>query len=42
MDNETVVDIAVVSKVEGSALKEIVVELVPGVLNEGEPQVRVA
>ena len=39
MDDKTVVDIAVVSEVEGSVLKEIVVELVPGVLNEGDGNV---
>ena len=39
MDDETIVDIAVVSEVEGSVLKEIVVELVPGMLNEGDGNV---
>ena len=39
MDDEPVVDIAVVSEVEGSVLKEIVVELVPGMLNEGDGNV---
>ena len=39
MDDEAVVDIAVVSEVEGSVLKEIVVELVPGMLNEGDGNV---
>ena len=39
VDNEPVVDIAVVSEVEGSVLKEIVVELVPGVFDEGDGNV---
>ena len=39
MDNEPVVDIAVVSEVEGSVLKEIVVELVPRVFDERDGNV---
>ena len=34
--DETVVNVSVVSKVEGCVLEEVVVELVPGVLNEGD------
>ena len=36
VDNEAVVDISIVSKVEVSVLKEVVVDLMPGVLNEGD------
>ena len=36
VDNEAVVDISVVSKVEVCVLKEVVVDLMPGVLNEGD------
>ena len=39
MDDETVVNIAVVSEVEGSVLEEIVVELVPGMFDEGDGNV---
>ena len=39
MDNETVVHVAIVREVEGSALKEIVVKLMPGVFNEGDGNV---
>ena len=39
MDNETVVYVAIVCEVEGSVLKEIVVELVPGVFDEGDGNV---
>ena len=37
--DETVVDVSVVSKVEGSVLEKIVVELVPGVFDEGNGDV---
>ena len=37
--DETVVDVSVVGKVEGSVLEKIVVELVPGVFNEGNGNV---
>ena len=36
VDNEAVVDISIVSKVEVCVLKEVVVDLMPGVLNEGD------
>ena len=36
VDNETVVNIAIVSKVEVCVLKEVVVDLMPGMLNEGD------
>ena len=39
MDNETVVHIAVVCEVEGSVLKEIVVELVPRMFDESDRDV---
>ena len=39
VDNEAVVDIAIVSKVEVCVLKEVVVDLVPGVLNESDGNV---
>ena len=39
VDNETVVNIAIVSKVEVCVLKEVVVYLMPGVLNEGDSNV---
>ena len=39
VDNEAVVDIAIVSKVEVCVLKEVVVDLMPGVLNEGDGNV---
>ena len=39
VDNETVVNIAIVSKVEVCVLKEVVVYLMPGVLNEGDGNV---
>ena len=39
VDNEAVVDIAVVSKVEVCMLKEVVVDLMPGMLNEGDGNV---
>ena len=39
VDNETVVNIAIVSKVEVRVLKEVVVYLMPGVLNEGDSNV---
>ena len=35
VDNEAVVDISIVSKVEVCVLKEVVVDLMPGVLNKG-------
>ena len=36
VDNEAVVDISIVSKVEVCVLKEVVVDLMPGMLNEGD------
>ena len=36
VDNEAVVDISIVSKVEVCVLKEVVVDLMPGVHNEGD------
>ena len=39
VDNEPVVDIAIVSKVKVCVLKEVVVDLMPGVLNEGDGNV---
>ena len=39
MHDEAVVHVTVVGKVESSVLKEIVVELVPGVLDEGDGNV---
>ena len=36
VDNKAVVDISIVSKVEVCVLKEVVVDLMPGVLNEGD------
>ena len=39
VDNEAVVDISIVSKVEVCVLKEVVVDLMPGVLNEGDGNV---
>ena len=39
VDNEAVVDIAIVSKVEGGMLKEVVVDLMPGMLNQGDGNV---
>ena len=36
VDNEAVVDVSIVSKVEVRVLKEVVVELMPGMLNEGD------
>ena len=39
VDNEAVVNIAIVSKVEVCVLKEVVVYLMPGVLNEGDNNV---
>ena len=39
VDNEAVVDIAIVSKVEVCMLEEVVVDLMPGMLNEGDGNV---
>ena len=39
VDNEAVVDIAIVSKVEVCVLEEVVVDLMPGMLNEGDGNV---
>ena len=39
MHNETVVHVAIVGEVEGCVLQEIVVELVPGVFDEGDGNV---
>ena len=39
VDNEAVVDISIVGKVEVCMLKEIVVDLMPGMLNEGDGNV---
>ena len=39
VDNEAVVDIAIVSEVEVCVLKEVVVDLMPGVLNESDGNV---
>ena len=39
VDNKAVVDIAIVSKVEVCMLQEIVVDLMPGMLNEGDGDV---
>ena len=39
VDNEAVVDISIVSKVEVCVLKEVVVDLMPGVLDEGDGNV---
>ena len=39
MDNEAVVRVAVVCEVESRVLKEIVVELVPGMFDEGDGNV---
>ena len=36
VDNEAVVDISIVSKMEVGVLKEVVVDLMPGMLNEGD------
>ena len=36
VDNKAVVDISIVRKVEVCVLKEVVVDLMPGVLNEGD------
>ena len=39
VDNEAVVDIAIVGKVEVCVVKEVVVDLMPGMLNEGDGNV---
>ena len=39
VDNESVVNISVVCKVQVGVLEEIVVDLVPGVFNEGDGDV---
>ena len=39
VDNEAVVDISIVRKVEVCVLKEVVVDLMPGVLNECDSNV---
>ena len=39
VDNEAVVDIAIVSKVEVCMLEEVVVDLMPGMFNEGDGNV---
>ena len=39
VDNEAVVDIAIVSEVEGCVLKKVVVDLMPGMFNEGDGNV---
>ena len=39
VDNESVVNVSVVCKVQVGVLKEIVVDLVPGVFNEGDGDV---
>ena len=39
VDNEAVVDISIVSKMEVGVLKEVVVDLMPGMLNEGDGNV---
>ena len=39
MHDEAVVHITVVGKVESSVLKEVVVELMPGVLDQGDGNV---
>ena len=39
VDNEAVVDIAIVSEVEGCVLEKVVVDLMPGMFNEGDGNV---